>query len=68
MSTPETRTAEAPMRYELREARNGRRIGFAILNRPRQLQPLRSIPTAAPGAHPCSGWWMMRESNFVGGA
>src|SRR5690606_15655079 len=36
MSTPETRTAEAPMRYELREARNGRRIGFAILNRPRQ--------------------------------
>lgn len=40
MSTPETRTAEAPMRYELREARNGRRIGFAILNRPRQLNAL----------------------------
>ena len=35
MSTPETRTAEAPMRYELREARNGRYIGFAILDRPR---------------------------------
>src|SRR5690554_2872403 len=40
MSTPETRTAEAPMRYELREARNGRYIGFAILDRPRQLNAL----------------------------
>jgi len=33
-------TSEPPMRYELREARNGRRIGFAILNRPRQLNAL----------------------------
>ncbi|MFA7503776.1 MAG: enoyl-CoA hydratase/isomerase family protein [Burkholderiaceae bacterium] len=42
MSTPESTTAatESPMRYELREARNGRRIGFAILNRPRQLNAL----------------------------
>lgn len=40
MTTPRTPDTEAPMRYELREARNGRRLGFAILNRPRQLNAL----------------------------
>ena len=42
MSTRESiaTATEPPMRYELREARNGRRLGFAILNRPRQVNAL----------------------------